>query len=331
MTTQTFAQYRWVPFLQQTKTEPTVTLASSNNNNVSFSIKINGMLVADKKVGETAYQLLSIPDGELMMQEGSPQVPMITKLIAIPDCDNVSISVTYSNKLGFEKYNILPAPRFEKKKGQDGSDSQVEVFEENKSMYSSNAEFPGKYGEILETGYVRGQKVARVAIYPVQFNPISKTINAFTDFNINLTFVNPSSSVNKELGIFRNMMHHTALNYELSGISASTKIIGSASVKSLSKVAAGSVTRITNLNLLVGPSAMPVDYLIITHPNLFNSNSLTTLANHRKDYNGYDVAIIQVDSILFNRYSGPHYQDIRDFVSDVYLTGRANHTGDGHL
>jgi hypothetical protein len=174
MAIQIFAQQKWVPFLQQTKTAPSVALSSSNNNNVSFSIKINGMSVTEKKVAETVYQHLSIPDAEVMTQEGLPQVPVITKLIAIPDCDDVTISVAYSNKIGFEKYNILPSPGFEKKRSPDGSEVSVEVFKENKSMYSSNTDFPGKYGEIIEIGYVRGQKVARVAIYPVQFNSSRK-------------------------------------------------------------------------------------------------------------------------------------------------------------
>ncbi len=256
MTVQVHAQQQWVPFLQQTETAPSTTLTSSNNNNVSFNIKINGMSVTDMKVGETNYQKVSIPHAETMTKQSLPQVPMITKLIAIPDCDDVSISVVYSNMLEF-KYSVLPMPRIEKKKRQDGSDSYSEVFEEDKSVYSSNADFPGKYGEILDIGYVRGQKVARVAIYPVQFNPVSKIVHAYTDFNISVSFTNPSSSVNKELGIFRNMMNHAALNYNLSGLSASSKLneiikYGQLSKSSpISNITSGSVNRVTNLSTLV--------------------------------------------------------------------------------
>jgi tetratricopeptide (TPR) repeat protein len=153
--------------------------------------------------------------------------------------------------------------------------------------------------------------------------------------------------VNKELGIFRNMMHHAALNYDLSGISASTKTNGVASGKNLSKVTTGSVTWVTNLNLLVGPSALAVDYLIITHSSLFNSSSLATLANHRRDFNGYDVVICQVDAsgsnndiydfedtpghIKYPSTTTTRYVSIRDFIKDVYANGKANHIGDGHL
>jgi len=352
-TIQAFAQPKWVPFLQETKTKPLTILSSSTNSNISFNIKVNGMSVTDKEIDDMAYQHLSIPDAELMTEEGLPQLPMIIKLIAIPDCDNVALSVTHSNKLEFENYNVIPAPGLEKKKSPYGTEVTVEVFKENKSLYSSNVDFPGKYAEIIETGYVRGQKVAYVAIYPVQFNPAGKKLKVFTDFDINLSFANSSSPVNKELGIFRNMMHHAALNYELTGLSASSKgedVFQNTTISkssSISSVMSGSVTRVTNLNTLVGASAIPVDYLIITHSTLFNSSSLTTLANRRRDLNGYDVVICQVDAsgsnndiydfedtpghIKYPSTSTTRYVSIRNFIADVYINGRSNHTGDGHL
>jgi tetratricopeptide (TPR) repeat protein len=328
----------WVPFLKSSYSKPATNLTASNNSNVSFNIQINGMQTSDKKIDTSAYQSLSIPDGEVMTKEGSPQMPMITKLIAIPDCGNVSISVTPSNQLQFANYNVLPVPRYDKKKLPDGSDERILVFEEDKSVYSANTDFPGKYGEIIETGYVRNQKVARVVIYPIQFSPANKSIKVFTNFNISLSFANSSSPVNKELGIFRGMMHHAALNYEPSGINASTKISDAIKNNQLSKgipesITSGSVIRVTDLSTLKGTNAIPVDYLIITHSSLFNSNYLTTLANHRRDYNGYDVAIVQVNNAFYTSYpgNGHHYQGIRDFIDSVFNKGKANHTGDGHL
>lgn len=198
MTMQLFAQQTWVPFLQQEKTTPSVTLLTSNTNIVSFTVQINGMFAEEKKVGDVVYRKLSIPDADVMTEQGLPHVPMITKLIAIPDCDEVSISVVPSNELEFADYDVIPAPRYERKEWPDGSHSMVEVFEENKSAYSSDAYFPEKYGDIVEIGYVREQKLARVAIYPIQFNPVRKTLRVFTDFDITLSIVGPSSPVNKE-------------------------------------------------------------------------------------------------------------------------------------
>ncbi len=96
---------------QQPTAAPVINLVS-NSNNVSFSVQINDLLISEKTIANCKYNCLSIQDGEIMMQEGLPQLPMITKLIAVPDCDNILISVSPSNEMYLSNYNILPAPSF---------------------------------------------------------------------------------------------------------------------------------------------------------------------------------------------------------------------------
>ena len=82
----------------------------SNSNNVSFSVQINNLLISEKTIANCKYNCLSNYDGQIMIQKGLPQLPMITKLIAVPDCDNILISVSPSNEMYLSNYNILPAP-----------------------------------------------------------------------------------------------------------------------------------------------------------------------------------------------------------------------------
>ncbi|MGE5412106.1 MAG: C25 family cysteine peptidase [Clostridiales bacterium] len=346
---QNFAQQKWVPFTGKENKAPQVSVNSSGQNHVSFTVQIDGMSVEDRKVNEVIYQMLYLQESERMQKEGAPQVPVITKLVTIPDCDDISFSITPGSGIDISDYNIIPVPKHQNENVFGENYAIKNIYEQDKSIYSTDSFFPGKYGEIVETGYVRGQKVARIAVYPIQFNPVSRKIKAYTKFEISLSFVNPSSPVNKELGIFRNMMSHAAINYELKGMGASTKESDIIQERTLRKANSSNsqnmltsvVTRVTDLNTLIGANAIPIDYIIITHSSLFNSNSLTTLANFRKDHNGYDVAIVRVEDIYNlrnadNTYKYPstnttRYISVRDFIKDVYLTGRANNTFDGHL
>lgn len=120
ITIRAFSQETWLPFLEQTKTAPTVNVSSSNNNTVSFSVQINGMSVSQKIVDSTTYQSITIPGEGLTRIAGSPEVPVITKLVAIPDCDNVTISISPSGQLEFSNYYVIPAPGYQKKYFRDG-------------------------------------------------------------------------------------------------------------------------------------------------------------------------------------------------------------------
>lgn len=328
-----YSQTNWVPFNQQPRSDPKINLISSDKNGVSLEITVNGMNVSEKRIGKINYKCLSLQDRDFITDPGSPMMPIITKLISVPDCENISLSISASNSSTLSNYYVIPAPRYVEKESPDNLYKFLDPeYEENKSIYTSNSDFPNKYGKIIETGYMRSQKVVRIALYPVQFNPVEKIIIAYSNFNVNLTFTNPSSPVNKELGIFRNIMNHISVNYKLNGISASTKNVSNKLKGDLQETIGGSVTRVTDLSTLIGENAIPVDYLIVTHSSLFNSNTLTTLANHRKDYNNFDIAIVKVDNDVYSTYPrNHHYTSIHDFIKDVYLNGKANHTGDGHL
>lgn len=333
------SQSQWIPFIKSDETRPSLLIQNSNNGLVSFSLQIKGMTSIDFLKDGQKYQRLNIPKTNRLRITGKPELPMITQLIAVPDCDDVTISVIPSNEIDFPDYYIHPAPTLRNIDNFDGNGNHEtkEVFIRDESVYSTDSFFPNKYGEIIETGYIRSQKVVRVALYPIQFNPIRKHIKAVTNFKVDLTFINPTSPVNKELGIFRNMMHNISINYEPSGLSASIQDIDSSVTnipQKANRVTSGSVNRVTNLSLLIGPSAMPCDYLIITHSSLFNSVSLTALANQRMTRNGFDVIIVKVDNDIYNAYnagSPPNYTRIRNFISDIFLHGKANHTYDGKL
>jgi hypothetical protein len=101
------AQINWVSLNGSANSAPQVNVSFSNNNNVSLTIKVNGFSVFDKLVNNESFQGLLIPDAENTMEEGLPQLPVITKLIAIPDCDDVSIQVITSNPFEYPNYNIL--------------------------------------------------------------------------------------------------------------------------------------------------------------------------------------------------------------------------------
>ncbi len=101
VTIQIRAQSVWVDFGAQTKAPPEANLLQSGENSVSFTVQINGMRSREIKYQNQTYQRISIPDGERTGKEGLPEVPFVTQLIAVPDCDDVIITVMPSGELQF--------------------------------------------------------------------------------------------------------------------------------------------------------------------------------------------------------------------------------------
>jgi len=131
LTVQIRAQSVWVDFGTRSEALPSANLLQSGKSGVSFSVQINGMRCREIEYQNQTYQRLMIPDGERTGEEGLPEVPFITKLIAVPDCDDVVLSVIPSGEIQFSGYNVCPAPRYERKEWPDGTHSMEEVFEKS--------------------------------------------------------------------------------------------------------------------------------------------------------------------------------------------------------
>ena len=317
----------WIEFTSSTPEEPFIENFLAPN--VSFSVEVFGMYSTNISENGTVYQRVTIPDWFVLEEIGKPEIPVIRLLVAIPECDSATLTDNVFNEMTFDNYHIYPAPDYEEVQNPDGSVYLAEVFTKNDSAYNTDQFFPEVTAEIKEIAYIRDQKIAEVWIYPVQFNPVTHQIRANTYYEIELNFVNPTSSVNVNTGIFSNVCQNTLLNYTLGGRGASDNV-GARS--------RGTVEWIT-VNDTLG--LITADYLIITADDFFDINNHNTdiesLANHRAAYNGFDVAVVNVDDVMSIYPANPPFpiydneEKIRNFVRSVYENGTAYNTGDGSL
>ena len=322
-----YAEENWLSFTESTPEAPIIVLNNSTTQNVAFQVEVPGMNFKEVVESGTIYQRANIPNWVVLEETGKPELPVIRQLIAIPECDDVNLSFNVTNEMYFDNFYIYPAPDYEQIQNPDQTVYMAEVFAKDSIAYSTNQFFPEVTAEIKEICYLREQKIAEVWIYPVQFNPVTQQLKANTNYEIELSFDNPISDVNVNTGIFNNVSSSTLLNYVSSGISASVNVRAETS---------GNVEW-----LIVNDTSglITADYIIITADEFFDINNhnsdIETLANHRAAYNGFDVAIVNVEDILsFYPYSNPDYdneQQIRNFVKSVYENGTANHTLDGKL
>jgi parallel beta-helix repeat protein len=281
------------------------------------------------------FQRIEIPSCGASSEAGNPELPFIRQLIAIPECQDIGLSVNISGQTSLSNYNIYPAPDFIESQDQYGGVYLEEVYSRNASTYAQNAYLPGVNAEIVSTGYLRGQRYAEVYLYPIQFNPHTQSIIVYTHYQISLSFINPTTDVNVNTGIFNNVSTNSFLNYVSSGITAviNDNMNGNGNVQWLT------ITDPAQSDYIVA------DYLIICSEPFFepsNPNSeVLRLANFRAAYNGFDVVILNANNIIsdavgfyYEGYPDPEFkkeQRIRTCIRRIYEGANAQHTYDGKL
>jgi tetratricopeptide (TPR) repeat protein len=324
-----FAQTTWVAFTSPSPQAADISLIESDNVLVEFSVDVFGMYKKDTTVSNMSFQRINTPGGTVTVSVGEPEMPYIRQLIAIPHCDDVSLTVNVTGSTSFTNYNIYPAPELVEVIHPDSSVSLEESFVYDSIAYQKNQNYPQVTAEIVSTGYLRDQMYAEVFIYPVQFNPVSGNLQVNTSYALTLSFTNPSGPVNENVGIFNNVATNVFLNYVSSGITAKINDRPGHT---------GSIEWI-ELTQQSQASEIVADYLIITDSIFWDPSGQITdllkIVQHRAEYNGFDIAIVKVEQVMdiFNT-PGEDYEyerAIRRFIKAVFDNDNANNTYDGKL
>jgi len=316
----------WLEFKPSETTEPKYDVITSTDSLVKFTVDVPGLFETEID----SFYRVQIKNHTRMDSVGYPEMPVVSFLVAIPECDSVGFNIVINDSISFTDYNVYPAPELIPDTIEGGGIALIEQFAYNRTTYETDAMFPGTVGEAIDKGAIRAQHVVRVVLYPVQFNPVKDIIKTYSDFQITLTFNNPIGSINEDVGIFNELVGNTLINYNSNGLNASVSCGAGMDNNE------GSIYWINALpNNKVDSTC---DYLIVTHWDFFIDtnarNEIEALAQHRADFNGFDVAIVRTSTIdtFINVYPEMSmYEKIKYLIKETYESNNANHTYDGKL
>jgi len=138
-----------------------------------------------------AFSAISIagafPDGEL----GSPELPAFKKIIAVPVGATPRIvvknySTTEYNLADYDILTIAPAQPSVRKNQQP----EDVPFAYNEAVYSTNSFTHESIAEVGVIGTMRGMVLGMIQIRPVSYNPVTHSLLAYNDIEVEVIFEN---------------------------------------------------------------------------------------------------------------------------------------------
>ncbi len=180
-------------------------------------------------INGTGYDDLEMPGAYSINDPGKPKLPRLFEYVEIPHDVDVSIEVIAFSNASTDGYNIRPAPNpnFPVGEGRDSSFNTLQMYTGIPtffgSVYSNNAFFPGvrtsNMGGIRNTSIImRGHRLIGLSFYPVQFNPVSKRIQVFSQVVIKVKYDRPAQiqPIPRSLqsGIFEQILEDSLLHYD---------------------------------------------------------------------------------------------------------------------
>jgi hypothetical protein len=286
----------WVPFDPNGGTvarKARVYMKEETTTGTMVNFDFPGMRVQETKVDGVTYHRLSMQHLANRVEVGKPAVPTAGQFVEVPFGVSFEIEVVQSESTVLSHYNVHPAqplkPRQHRRRSAE--------FVLDAKTYLKNRPWPHQPALVRaeDVGVVRGHRLALIRVNPVQFDPVAKTLTAYSRLEVRLKFSEPAQirRVDERLRspVFEQMLSAAVPNF-----------------KDVRRFASGRQD---------GRKENGCDYLILTHGDFYDptdANDVLTDFKEWKEKKGYITRVIDIANIDTN----PTAADIRDYLQDVY-------------
>ena len=177
-----FSSSNWISINENNLENENIRVNSSDIFKTNLTFEIDSFNFIDVE-GENG-KIVRLQEGAQLLQHGAPDLPQLATSIIIPDDQVMEVNIISSNYIDFENIEILPS------KGNLSRliDPSIIPFEYGPS-YSQNEFFPGKLQELREPYILRDIRGITVVIYPIQYNPVSKTLRAYNEIVVEISSI----------------------------------------------------------------------------------------------------------------------------------------------
>ncbi len=184
------------------KNERSVSGVKTNNlEHTEFSFAFEGLNFFNVKTDDGTFTELVMPGGYSIGEFGAPKLPARKKLIEVPFGAEVSVEVlSYTTKeydlSGFGvKFPIMPVqPSL--RKDQDPADVP---FELDSRHYTRTSYIEPDLAHVEVIGTMRGMRLGRLTIAPIQYNPVEGKIKVYNDIEVIVRYRGADKQLTREI------------------------------------------------------------------------------------------------------------------------------------
>ncbi len=166
-----------------------------------------------------AYDQVVLPGGTWLPEPGRPAVPVRGALLGVPYGTRLAVTVVEAEYEDHSGVLLLPVPR-SWPAGREAYPTQAEVYEPDAGFYAHDGLYPAQPAEVTRIGVMRDQRVAGIALCPVQYNPARQQLRIARRLRVRVSFVRDERSLGflptreGEGGRFEEFYRQSLLNAE---------------------------------------------------------------------------------------------------------------------
>ena len=201
---------------RSSKTPPAVSILSNDNNSTVIKIEISGFDLRDASLEGKTFQVADLLSEVFTAKAGYPELPYITKVLAVPDHAAVSVEIIETGNVHTFKNIHLQAA-----KGSWFEGKPMPAYKENTAIFQSDAIYPGEFAQLDEPAVFRDFRIARLSVYPLRYSPANNELQVVSSITVRINYsskakaVNPRTASNKGIApSFAKLYRSFIFNYQ---------------------------------------------------------------------------------------------------------------------
>jgi len=190
----------------------TVKLIKSDDSGVILQLLPYEVTFEDKGEG---FVIPKVQGFGMILEPGRPQLPIKGVLVGVPPDANLRVVILDSSSVSLGYKEIYPSPQLSFETSQQGLVPKFKFFRDQE-IYSADQFYPPIPAVITSVKYLRHQRVARLELHPLQYNPVTKELRKFDKLKVAIIFRKrkklPYSKIHYP-DLFENIYKRSIINY----------------------------------------------------------------------------------------------------------------------
>jgi len=160
-----------------------LTLSAQSASRVDLHFELGALTLEPVSINGQAYTHLAIPEALLPNDAGAPDLPGVSRMIAIPRGAVARLEILNARTEVRSGLRVSPAPVIPR----ENEDGPL-VYAENADLYSRDAAFPEAPVLLSPPGQLRGVDFVTLGVTPFAYNPVRGELTVFTELDVRVHF-----------------------------------------------------------------------------------------------------------------------------------------------
>ena len=161
----------------------TFEVVNSNRSNLELSLKIDKFSLEDSNVDGVDGQSIVLSGIFLPNEAGMPDLPVVSRYVAIPRGANVVLNVKHQVTETISNVDLMPAPELPL-----DDDKTPMKYVRDAKVYSTDAFYPAEPFIASKPTKIRDVDVVIVSVTPFQYNPVTKELVVTRELSLEVVF-----------------------------------------------------------------------------------------------------------------------------------------------